>query len=621
MNEQIPIYVIIPVYAGAHKFQIIKKSPWGVLDHFILSHLAKTPSSLTKLSYDSNLPSQIILQIIIPFMKLGWVEIIQNKKEYLLRCTPLGMVITDYDELPTIYEPYFSIRSFIIDPVTGGCYRSSKKQKGFETFYETRLKDVLSSKQNVIKLKVNNQFFEPHLSDIYSCIAEKDEKILGFESRLQEKPYRENRRYLLAKVDEFNTISGIPENISQELSTNILELVNKHRDYLKVTQNIRTEPQKTTPKSYQVNALRKNFCTHTLSENQMFLVIGGKKHFEHLKDMILNASSRLIIHSTFIHFDTELFKDILEMLKNAAKRTVKVDILWGQGQPSEPSDKFSKYKSALEKIEKINLEFEQEGLSSLIRLHIDSTDSHIKFLYADHNKKGDCVTLGSCNWLASSFNRFEVSTCFVNTSIIKDVIDIASVLVNCKNRVSTALSKDLASLANSIGEKHRYQNIEHRDSSSAKVVLKSEHDIYVRQARDKAKKKVFICSHRINHNVYRPIITPIKTLIETKPDIAVNVYYGLPSDGMKNKDVKNISSDTTKEKLVFKKLESPELIHAKILLWDEKDIIVSSLNWLSASQATTYIEDEYDEIGIHISSAVIVNKFREAFKEIYNIDI
>ena len=110
-------------------------------------------------------------------------------------------------------------------------------------------------------------------------------------------------------------------------------------------------------------------------------------------------------------------------------------------------------------------------------------------------------------------------------------------------------------------------------------------------------------------------------MIETKPDIAVNVYYGLPSDGMKNKDVKNISSDTTKEKLVFKKLESPELIHAKILLWDEKDIIVSSLNWLSASQATTYIEDEYDELGIHISSTVIVNKFREAFKDIYNIDI
>ncbi|MDC5040451.1 hypothetical protein OHW26_17420, partial [Acinetobacter baumannii] len=45
-------------------------------------------------------------------------------------------------------------------------------------------------------------------------------------------------------------------------------------------------------------------------------------------------------------------------------------------------------------------------------------------------------------------------------------------------------------------------------------------------------------------------------------------------------------------------------IHAKILAWDDNDVLISSLNWLSASS----LVDPLREIGIYINDSNIVDK-------------
>ncbi|HHQ4444795.1 TPA: hypothetical protein ACSP1W_004102, partial [Aeromonas veronii] len=76
------IYVKIPFHFGVHKFKIFKGHRWGALDHFLLQEISHRPYPIEELSLKSNLPQRLIIEIMLPFMKLGWVELIESDSKY-----------------------------------------------------------------------------------------------------------------------------------------------------------------------------------------------------------------------------------------------------------------------------------------------------------------------------------------------------------------------------------------------------------------------------------------------------------------------------------------------------------------------------------------------------------
>ncbi|MEN1536556.1 hypothetical protein AAIH42_34505, partial [Pseudomonas aeruginosa] len=64
----------------------------------------------------------------------------------------------------------------------------------------------------------------------------------------------------------------------------------------------------------------------------------------------------------------------------------------------------------------------------------------------------------------------------------------------------------------------------------------------------------------------------------------------------------------------LEKVDHPT-IHAKILAWDCSDVVITSLNWLSASATG----DDYDEIGIYLKSEniakIITSEFYKDLKK------
>jgi hypothetical protein len=112
MSLQLPIFVKVPFCHGQHRFKIFKGQRWGVVDHLLLQEVVKAPRSAIQLSESSGLPRRLIIEIMIPFMRVGWIQISQQDKSYIFQATPRGMAVASSEELPIDKEPMLSFRHY-----------------------------------------------------------------------------------------------------------------------------------------------------------------------------------------------------------------------------------------------------------------------------------------------------------------------------------------------------------------------------------------------------------------------------------------------------------------------------------------------------------------------------
>lgn len=119
------IFVKVPFAFGAYRFKILRSQPWGAVDLMILQALMDGPSSSHTLASRSGLPRQLIVEILIPLMRAGWVEISNSDSEFRFLITDRGRAVSGGDELPANQEPLSHFRSFLVDPITGQCYVSA----------------------------------------------------------------------------------------------------------------------------------------------------------------------------------------------------------------------------------------------------------------------------------------------------------------------------------------------------------------------------------------------------------------------------------------------------------------------------------------------------------------
>lgn len=584
------IYVKIPFHYGVHKFKIFKGHRWGALDHFLLQEISRSSYPIEELSLKSNLPQRLIIEIIIPFMKLGWVELVELDSKYNFRITDVGLIVASHDQLPYEREPMESTRKFLIDPKTAKCYRVNARNQNYQIYNKQRANELLRNKNSIAtELNIKNPKYAPYPSDILNCVEDSDEEVIGYEERANDRPYYQNKLFAIAQVDEADNITGVPSDISKELAEDIISAANLKRKESSTSQNKSSKLSIFSTESYE-----NHFEEHLINENEFQIISGPENHKAHLLDLIDKSLSRIIIHSTFIQLKN--FQGIFNKLIESAKRGVQVDILWGQEEPDNEKSMGS-YNQFLSGLNVYKEEIVQLGLASLFTIHSDPTGSHAKIIVCDTLNYGYCATIGSCNWLASGFNRYECSVFTTNNVLTTEVLDILSILSKGKSRISNNLSKSIAAIAYELKKVTQHLATANTTEKNVKIkiITKNEHHDYVLDARDKATSTIFIASHRISNNAERPILTPLISSITDNNKLNIKMYYSSLSGGINTQQLEETSKSLSANGIILEKKKDP-ISHAKILSWDNDNILITSLNWLSASA----YGNPYDELGVYI---------------------
>ncbi|MDX7997846.1 hypothetical protein FE394_01195 [Xenorhabdus sp. Reich] len=604
------IFVLVKFGYGIHRFKIVKSRKWGAIDHAILQYITQQACTSRMLAEVSNLPRQLITEIVIPLMQVGWVEIMHNENGYFFQATSRGMAVATYEDLPSDSEPMSRLRSFLIDPITLECYRLERKQKKqpFKVYHFLRAQDLLNEyKGSVTELKVDSSY-SPELSDIFHCVANRNEEVNGFDGGIIKKSYSDSVKYAIAVVDREDNIQGVPE-ISKELRDAILKAANIQRERFQLLGIING---KNIPEliSYETKSINRPFPYHNIKDSEVDLILGGTQHYQHLINTIDNAFSRIIIHSTFIN--EKNIDDLFLKLLSAARRSIQIDVLWGQTEPEE-SKKFIAYQKIIDKLDSLQKQINREGLATQFRFHLNPTQSHAKFLITNWSEDDWSVTFGSCNWLSSSFNRFESSVCIHNQSVVSNALSIASRLAMEDQGLTNDLSRDLAILSTLLKKHNPPSDFLHEDNTvKIQLITSNMHHDLAKTASDEAQKDIFVCSHRISFAGERPILTPLKAALNDTPSLTVKVVYGRTSGTMRNADMPELKDTLCEDGFHIIKAEDPQ-IHAKILTWDNDNVVITSLNWLSASA----VGDIYDEIGVYLKGKELASQVKKAFTQLY----
>ncbi|SMS08824.1 hypothetical protein CFBP1590__1238 [Pseudomonas viridiflava] len=599
------IFVAVPFHYEQQRFKILKGQRWGAVDHLLLQAIVKKPASAQQLSKASNLPKRLVIEMLIPLMKAGWLELAHIDTHFSFVATASGTAVATLEQLPLGKEPITSIRQYIIDPCTARCYRVGHRQQAFQLYNSRRLDEILLTKGGfAAKISFSKQYKIAHHADIFDCVSDGEEEAVAIDDTYI-RMSRDNLRYGLVSVDDSDKLGNAPPNLSDDLAEQILMAAHKKSEELELLGKKADTSQEVF--TFHGSKIEKSFSVIELKKSEVEMVLGADAHKAAFLSSLENAKTRLIIHSTFIN--PLNLKALAEDFFALAKRSVKVDILWGQVEPNDGKE-LQSYQDTRDALSEFVEQARLAGLDTLINVHLEPTASHSKFIIYDDSMGDYTVLLGSCNWLNSKFNLIEASVKISSTKFAIDMLRVSSSLSQGISKVSNLFSRELSTLANAVAKKP----IANQDSYSGglvrvKLVLKSEHYDLIRRARDEAKFDILVCSHKFSHIAQRPIITPLATSAYETSGVKARIFYGRTSGGFTDGNVSSISNSFKDSDVNIEAIAFPN-VHSKILAWDDDNAVITSLNWLSASA----YGNDYDEIGVHIEARGITENIKNIFQ-------
>lgn len=592
--------VAIEFAYGQQKLNVTRTDGWSVLDFIILREIAKrqTLYSIEYLSEISQLPKQIILQIIIPFLRMGWVELDRTQNPICLAITSAGLVASDKNELPPVFASYIANREYLIDPIVGKVI-GLLRFKNIATYNYLRIQELKASEDNFVILQIVNPHFFVDEDSLLKEITYSHE-VANILERLE--VYPTEKRFVIFNVSIVNKkviVDRFYNKYNEWFNAEIFDHIENNVNSLIVNDNFKKINLINELNKLNVSPKDRNPASFSIGANEVDLVLGGPFNKEKFKDLINNAESYLIIQTTYIGGEWAL-DDYIDDLKNAADRQVIITILWGKD--NEGFTQTGEYQKVLDYFKtKFN-----PSQAKFVKLQ-EQCGSHAKFIISDHSVLGDVVLVGSCNWLFSKFERFEASVLFKNSHIVKYFLSLASDISTGKSGIYHSTSNYIANLISTIPinkhEKHSSQNI------LVQVLMKDQHYFYIQRAKNEARDKVLVLSDKISDVAHRPIINALE---ECQAKTKRIFYSDFDKDRISNESVRAMEQAASEKgiKLLRHNWNRIKTNHSKVLAWDDNDLVISSLNWLSSNASVANHKHELlHEIGIYLNSPNIAKQF------------
>lgn len=567
--------VAFKVQCATLNLHLDKGRQWSTVEHLLLFSVCELPQSASELAKQSGLPWRVVIEVMIRLMRVGWLELSTSHDLMQFKSTNAGLRVVNNDVLPAVIKPITRRASFSIDLLSNSIFKSWELNLYSNTRFEK-----LNANREIPVIESEISYPNVQLEDIYNTLLEDDEVFRAADAS----GARLIDRYAVVTVNG-NKIEGLPPKASDYLKQKILGTIKENNNTIPSNQISQLSIR--VPRTEVVE----------ISFDPDNIILGGNNHKIILERLIKKAASRIIIHSTFI--DLNKFISLFPLLKEAALKGVRIDILWGQ---STDANEENTTKNAVESCKQL---LHNAEVSERIVIHNNSTNSHSKIIVADNGQGKWISVIGSCNWLSSSFDSFEVSAYLDDPQIVSKIIGTIGEMASPKFNWSE-LTRDLSGIsANIMKDTAPSYGIR----TKAQLVFSSSHNDYVLKARDNAKKKIVVASHRLSSNADTLIFTPASKAVESH-SIDVTIYYGRISGNVESPQaVKQIDVAKT-DGIAINQILEPR-IHAKFLAWDENDLVITSQNWLSSDPPE---HNNFSEIGIYLSGSGLAREIIERTK-------
>lgn len=233
-------------------------------------------------------------------------------------------------------------------------------------------------------------------------------------------------------------------------------------------------------------------------------------------------------------------------------------------------------------------------------MHLRSTKSHAKLLVADTGRSSRLVAvIGSCNWLSTPYKRVEASVVVRDGHFIAQLLRAIGELCFAVARTSPLVG-DLDDMACTL-EHHAAQG----GGGTLRLVLGEEHGLLMHRARDDAQSSIWVGADRFGQ------VAEVKTLIPMmtagKAGVKGRVLFSRCVTPVSDEDLEDMRFRAEESSVELCEVDEG-VLHGKFLIWDNHNVVITSLNWSSAG---TRRDNPWGEIGIHISKPDIGTRLRD----------
>jgi cardiolipin synthase A/B len=576
------IQVAIPVLRGRRRFHVEKGRRWSLVEHVMLDAVARKRASAIELSQKSNLPRRVVVEAFIRLMRVGWVELSAGSGGSMFTATPSGRAQLLLPELRAATIVQARWMGFVIDQVTGSVFHARGE------IPVRRPRDVSKSPESdaLVYLERHEEHSRENLAELFGALEGEDEIIV----RADPSAEKLVERFAVATV-----IDGVPEGLPVRAKPELKAAVLAKAEQAALNIKGGSSAQPATLPAEAKRTARRPLTPCLFDQGD--LLIDGPPHKDALQLALARSRQHVIIHSTFI--SEPAAHSALPMFLNAAARGTTVHILWG---PDEEKSAMVTTKSA---IGWLQVAIKDSDRADRIVIHPFTTRSHAKLLIYDDGNNNWTAVVGSCNWLYSNFESFEVSIGLRDPALVGDcVCHIANMSLGPPG-VWHELASSLTFLGRRIGSLPKGAG----RTAPMQLLLPPDHGALPLEARDRAKQRIVVTSHRMGIAGRPMVIIPSVSAARAK-GVEVQLYYGEATGHLSGVDAAGLTAEFAKQGVAITPIHRPRL-HAKFLAWDDDHLAVTSQNWLSADPAEGALRRE---IGVYVNSNKVADFLLRRFQ-------
>jgi phosphatidylserine/phosphatidylglycerophosphate/cardiolipin synthase-like enzyme len=580
------LLIAIPAYRLSCNVVIDKGRGWSVVEEAILWAASQAPRSVSDLVLDSGLKRQIIVAALSRLMRFRLVELSITHAGATFVASAYGKeAIVGGRPLPFFPKKESKRVSFVVEQATGSFFPQG----------QVRIvsRSALDAENDPDIRTVTVEGGGPSMSHEANLARLSQIAARGYEEQLANVDGR--TASLRSEFMVVRVIDGVIRNWPETASKTLRELVER----------IAALPvgSTTVPVGYSgaPEDLERAPTAHQIDFRPEDLVIGGDVQKELLFSLLASASSRMIVHSTFL--DHRRFRELLPQIREACLRGVTFDLLWGAETLGDEEES----KNAVSAVEIARLVREDREIAKRFRIHMRSTGSHAKLLLADREDGSWTAAVGSCNWFSSPFRAVEVTVVLRARRVVADVAVALQRMVGRKG-LSDDIATEMAFVSRELCRVPQEQG-----NATATIIVGDHHNVMMRTGSGSANKKMFAGSHRLGSTARPGFIIQAEAARERSESLEITLLYTMPSGPLKNRHARKLAEEAATNGVRLVRLNDVPL-HGKFFAWDDDDIAVTSLNWGSASTQSDYPQAD---VGVHIHSPGIATNLVRRVEEIF----
>ncbi|ANT54479.1 hypothetical protein [Mesorhizobium amorphae] len=558
--------IYVPVLRTAVSYTVSFGRRWSLLEQMLLLDLVASRRTVAQLADDANVSPRMVVEALINLLRENWIEIRADDKGVFFAATAVGSRRASERELPTKLGRDTRFTSLCFDQITGAWLRSDD----LNLVYLQDLPEDANILDPVYKSWEQN---DGSFRDLLYLDA--DQSLEPDEPRLKT-PSRPFARFEIS----LGSITGLPGYAPLRLRRMLLELAEENG-----------ENEASSPNGLGVykDEVRDTFL-------QEDIVVGGEAHLALVRRVLGEAATTVVLHSCFVH--PEVFQKLLPDFEAAAKRKVRVELLWGLNRDPESTEKPRPVKDAERVLDQL-----APDLRRRVQMSSSSSGSHAKIIIHDAADGSWRSAVGSCNFLSTWYDSLDVTICSRSPRLatlllgwlVSAQLPAAGSWSPTARRLNRLWSAAHSSAAN------RGESGEH----SITLLVDEDHYACIRQARDEAERRILIGCDLFGIAAETSAVVPLSRAAAR--GTKVHMFYQRPSRFLASEGYAP-AEDGLLERGI--RLEKIEKLHAKVLLWDDDTLAASSFNWLSTTVDGTRARGA--ELGLLLKGSGIVQLLKGA---------